>query len=288
MAKIFGALNTPKYLLQKKFLWGSVAFVVVFSILFLHLYQPFSETVWISLDPDKTLTPTVLFYLSGIAVLLVSKALLQLYQIRHTVSAGRYLLWLSGELICIAVIYLLFTIFLVEPDVPFTLELLLRAFYCVAMILAIPYAIFALLAANLSKSEEINILKLNQESEKPEPEANLIHFYDYNGILRISVSSDNIYYIASQDNYVEIRYELGGKLLTYLMRCRTTRLEKQLEGTPLIRCHRSYIVNIENVALFKREGARAFLVLSHPDAKKIPVSKSYYKTIAQQLGRIAS
>ena len=126
-------------------------------------------------------------------------------------------------------------------------------------------------------------------SEEPTASpAKIIHFYDYSGVLRLSVSADSIYYIASQDNYVEIRYELDGKLRNYLMRCRTTRLEKQLEGTSLIRCHRSYIVNVENVAIFKREGARAFLVLTHPDAKKIPVSKSYYKAIAEQLGRIAS
>ena len=91
-----------------------------------------------------------------------------------------------------------------------------------------------------------------------------------------------------EDCFEDLRYELEGKLLTYLMRCRTTRLEKQLEGTPLVRCHRSFIVNVDNVKLFKREGARVFLVLTHPDAKKIPVSKSYYKTIAERLGRIAS
>ena len=47
-------------------------------------------------------------------------------------------------------------------------------------------------------------------------------------------------------------------------------------------------MNVDNVSLFKRENARVLLVLNHPDAKKIPVSKSYYKTIAERLGRIAS
>ena len=257
-------------------------------MLFLLIYRPFSETVWIGFNPNKTLVPTLLFYLVSIAALAVSKALMQVYQIRHTITAGRYLLWLSGEFILIALVYLLFTTRFIESDIPFSAGLLLRTLYCVALILAIPYAIFTLIASNRSKSEEINILKLNQEAKRPEPAANIIHFYDYSGILRISVSADNIYFIASQDNYVEIRYELGGKLLTYLMRCRTTRLEKQLEGTPLVRCHRSYIVNLENVTLFKREGARAFLILSHPDAKEIPVSRSYYKTIAEHLDRIAS
>jgi hypothetical protein len=287
-AKINYALNTPKYLLQKNFLWGSVAFVAVFSLLFLLIYHPFSETAWLGFKPDETLAPTLFFYLVSIAILLISRALMQLYQIRRTLHAGRYLLWIFGEFVLIAAAYLLFTTLYIEPDIPLTAGLLLRTSFCVAMILAIPYAIFTLIASNRSKTEEINALKLNQESEKPASVANVIPFYDYNGILRLSVSADNIFYIASQDNYVEIRYELGGKLLNYLMRCRTTRLEKQLEGTSLVRCHRSYIVNVEKVTLFKREGARVFLVLSHPDAKKIPVSKSYYKTIAEHLGRIAS
>ena len=288
----FGAkyrtLNAPKYLLHKDFLLGSVAFVVIFSLLFLLLYHPFSETVWLSTNPEGTLLPSILFYLVAILILLISKSLMWLYQLRHTFSVGRLLLWLFGEFVLIAVAYLLFTTRYIGTDVTFSARVILRTSYCVGLILAIPYAIFALIAGNLAKSEEINILKLNKEAEIPSPSSPIIDFYDYTGALKISVASDSIYYIGSQDNYVEIRYELDGKLLNYLMRCRTTRLEKQLEGTSLIRCHRSYIVNVDNVSQFKRENARAFLVLSHPDAKKIPVSKSYYKAIAERLGRIAS
>ena len=281
-------MNAPKYLLQKKFLLGSVAFVVIFSFLFLLLYHPFSDTIWLGLDPKNNLVPTLLFYLVCILILIISKELMMLYQLRHTITVNRYLIWLFAEFVLIATAYLLFASRYFNPDILFSAKLLLRTSYCVALILAIPYTIFTLIAANRDKAEEINALKMNQETDKPAPVANIIHFYDYTGTLKISVSADKIYYIASQDNYVELRYELEGKLLTYLMRCRTTRLEKQLEGTPLVRCHRSFIVNVDNVKLFKREGARVFLVLTHPDAKKIPVSKSYYKTIAERLGRIAS
>lgn len=281
-------MNAPKYLLHKDFLIGSVAFVVIFSLLFLLLYHPFSDTVWLSTDPEGTLLPTILFYMVGILILLGSKFLMMLYQIRRSFTVGRLLLWLFGEFVLIALAYLLFTSHYIGAEVSFSAKVILRTSYCVGLILAIPYAIFALIAGNLAKAEEINILKLNKEADIPSPSSPIIDFYDYTGALKISVASNSIYYIGSQDNYVEIRYELDGKLLNYLMRCRTTRLEKQLEGTSLIRCHRSFIVNIDNVSQFKRENARAFLVLSHPDAKKIPVSKSYYKAIAERLGRIAS
>ena len=267
----------------------SVAFVVAFSILFLLSYHPFSSTTWLGLRSEVVL-PSVLFYLSAIVVLLLSKVGLMLYQIRHTITVRKYLLWVLGEFILIGLTYLLFTRHWFHADIPFTLRLVFHTSLCVGMILVIPYTIFTLLAANKAKTEELDALKLQLATDTPEPHRpdHPIHFYDFSGVLRISVPEGSILYIASQDNYVEIQYVLEGKLLNYLMRCRTTRLEKQLEGTSLVRCHRSYIVNVDNISQFKREKSRAFLVLSHPDAKKIPVSKSYYKAIAERLGQIAS
>ena len=280
-------LEAPKYLLHRTSLLESVAFVVAFSFLFLITYHPFSSTTWLGLKSD-VLVPTILFYLCSVGILLISKAGLMLYQIRHTVSVRKYLFWFLGEFVVIAVVYLLFTQHWFESDIPITFRLVARASLCVGMILSIPYLIFGLLASNRAKTEEIDALKLSLKDQTAAQSTNLVHFYDFNGVLRISIEVEKIYYIASQDNYVEIRYEMGGKLLNYLLRCRTTRLEKQLESTPLVRCHRSYIVNVDNVTQFKREKANAFLVLSHPEAKRIPVSKSYYKTIAEKLDRTAS
>ena len=280
-------MEAPKYLLHRKFLLESVAFVVAFSLVFLLTYHPFSETVWIGLGPD-VLLPTLLFYLSSIGILLLSKIGLMLHQLTHTVSVRRYLLWVLAEFIVIAVVYLLFTRHWFHSDIPITLRLVAYTSLCVGLILAIPYIIFTLLAANKAKSEDIEALELRLKAETPAQNTSVIHFYDYTGALKISIPSDRIYYIGSQDNYVEIRYELDGKLLNYLMRCRTTRLEKQLEGTSFIRCHRSFIVNLDNVTQLKRENARVFLELSHPEAKKIPVSKSYYEAIQEKLGRTAS
>ena len=261
--------------------------MVAFSLVFLLTYHPFSQTVWIGLNPD-VLLPTLLFYLSSIGILLVSKFSLMYYQLAHTVSVRKYLFWVLGEFIAIAVVYLLFTRHWFHTDIPITLRLVAYTSLCVGLILAIPYIIFTLLAANKAKSEDIEALELKLKEETPTQTSSVIHFYDYTGALKISIPSERIYYIGSQDNYVEIRYELDGKLLNYLMRCRTTRLEKQLEGTSLIRCHRSFIVNIDNVTQLRRENAHVFLELSHPEARKIPVSKSYYEAIQERLDRTAS
>ena len=262
--------------------------MVGFSIIFLITYHPFSSTTWLGFKSD-VIVPTVLFYVCAVFILLLSKASIMYYQLRHTVSIRKYLFWFLAEFILIGLVYILFTRYYFKADIPLTFRLVAYTSMCVGMILVIPYAIFALLAANKAKSEELDALKLTLATMEASPsrQGEIIHFYDFGGILRISIPEEDIYYIASQDNYVEIQYEMGGKLLNYLMRCRTTRLEKQLENTSLARCHRSFIVNLDNVAQFKRENSRLFLVLKHPDAKKIPVSKSYYKAIAERLGEVA-
>ena len=49
--------------------------MAVFSLLFLLIYHPFSETAWLGFKPDETLAPTLFFYLVSIAILLISRAL---------------------------------------------------------------------------------------------------------------------------------------------------------------------------------------------------------------------
>ena len=181
-------LEAPKYLLQRRFLLESVAFVVAFSLLFLLTYHPFSATTWIALKPE-TLLPTVLFYLSGIGILLASKVSLMLYQRKHTVSVRQYIFWFLGEFIAIAVIYLLFTRHWFHADRPITLRLVAYTSLCVGMILAIPYTIFTLLAANKAKTEEIDALKMARQAEQPAPESPIIDFYDFSGILRPPTSN---------------------------------------------------------------------------------------------------
>ena len=93
----------------------------------------------------------------------------------------------------------------------------------------------------------------------------------------MSIDVESLYYVESQDNYVRIYYELEGKLVSYMLRCKTQTIEEMLAGTSLIRCHRSHIVNTNKVKLYKKEHDRAKIFLSHPSAKPIPVSKSYFR-----------
>lgn len=111
---------------------------------------------------------------------------------------------------------------------------------------------------------------------------------DYKGNPAIELDEDSIYYMEAQDNYVRICYLSDGELQKFMLRCPTQKLESMLDGTSLIRCHRSFIVNLDHVHEIVRGHKCATLVLDDAEGKEIAVSKSYYKRTLEHLqGRVS-
>lgn len=79
-------------------------------------------------------------------------------------------------------------------------------------------------------------------------------------------------------NYLEVR--AGGGV--YLMRATMKTLEPQLAGTALVRCHRSFFVNLRRVVRLEyRASGNHDLVLS--DGATVPVSKGYRESVREAL-----
>ena len=76
MAKIYKNQEIPKFLLDKRYLFGSVVFVMTFSFLFMAIYTPFSNTVWFDVSNRLDLGMTVAFYIVAVSIMLVSKMLM--------------------------------------------------------------------------------------------------------------------------------------------------------------------------------------------------------------------
>ena len=66
----------PDYMFTRRFLFLTVLFIVVFSILFLQLYSPFSSTYWFTLRESYKLLGTVTMYAFSVLFLISSKVLL--------------------------------------------------------------------------------------------------------------------------------------------------------------------------------------------------------------------
>jgi DNA-binding LytR/AlgR family response regulator len=61
------------------------------------------------------------------------------------------------------------------------------------------------------------------------------------------VAQRDLLFIESADNYTVINYVESGQLKKELLRSSLTRLEKQVESESIVRCHRSFIVNLNKV-----------------------------------------
>lgn len=280
--------TVPKLILQKRFLLRAVLFVSLFSVLFMSLYQPtlaFSTT-WFGFHTWKQAGVTAFFYVVSISTLVISKLLLFRFSRDHSVTVRRILVWHIVEFFAIAIEYYLFTIYfrLGTVEIP---QLLIRIPLCVALILAIPYSIVWLYAQYKAKKEELELFKITHRRENMEPDRKLIKFSDSVGKHKMSINEDSIFYIESQDNYVQIYYELDGRMVSYLLRCSTQKIEEYLENTTIVRCRRSYLVNTGKIIKSGREHGRFVIKLAPPSGKELIVTPAYYRTILTRMDRFS-
>ncbi len=275
--------TVPKLMLQKRFLLRAVLFVSLFSIVFMALYQPFSNTTWFGFSTWKQAGVTVLFYLVAVPTLIMSKLLLSGLSSVHSITVKRFLMWHLVEFLLIATEYYIFTVCFklgLSRELP---QLLIRIPSCVALILAIPYSIVWFYAQYKAKKEELELFKVTHNRENMESGHRLIQFRDSQGKHKMSLSEDSIFYIESQDNYVQIFYNLENKMSSYLLRCSTQKIEEDLEGTSIVRCRRSFLVNTTKIVRYGKERGHFTITLDHPSGKTITVTPAYYRTILTRL-----
>ena len=98
----------------------------------------------------------------------------------------------------------------------------------------------------------------------------------------IVIAATDFIYAQAQDNYVKLYYLLNNQVRKFLIRSSMTNLLESISNPAIIRCHRSYLINLFHVKSIQGGMSNLKLFLSHLD-KDIPVSKSYQKTILERL-----
>jgi len=93
--------------------------------------------------------------------------------------------------------------------------------------------------------------------------------------MKLSVKPDNLYYIESADNYVQIHYHNLGKMQVLMIRNSMKNIEWRFKDSTLVRCHRSYLVNLKKVQMVKRVEGEVVLDFNDEKIAALPVSKAY-------------
>lgn len=276
----------PEYLYNKSNNVKMTLFTALFALLFINLFQPFGSRGWYpDISDMKYFAFSSLIILVGMLVVVISRSILITYSKQHVIQNWQYTIWILCEIIAMALFYTVFSILLPKDGINREIsEIFQRSLFNTALILLLPYSISWLF---FSWKEKSTILAdIEQGKSNIKQSKSLIAFPDEKGDLKISLMIENLLYIESADNYATIYYINKSSKSHYMIRNSLKWIEENLiEDTPLVRSHRSYIVNLDRVKILKKEKNGIVLELDAETAPNIPVSKTYYESFMNKFSR---
>lgn len=272
----------PGYLLGKYQLIGTVTFSVLFALVFLNVYIPFSETAWFGLGDSTMFLGTIVFIAVAIFTLICSRTLMYKSKKLFEMTYPVYIIWCALEIIAICGFYTRLTLEVPTAPDEAVLKIFGRSLLYGTIALGIPYLIAGMYFAIIDKNNTIRLMNYeNVVTDEPmktdSPMApHKITLFDNSGALKLSLSLDSLYYIESDDNYIKVWYtDSKGDLKQYMLRCRLKTVEESFKGSGLVRCHRKYIVNIGKVSMLRKESDGYVLDLDNETIPPISVTKTY-------------
>ena len=276
----------PEYLHNKSNNVKMILFTALFALLFINLFQPFGSRDWYpDLSDIKYFAYSSLIILTGMLVVVISRTVLISYSKKHDILKWHYAIFIFCEIIAMSIFYTLFSVLLPKDGLSREIsEIFKQSLFNTALVLLLPYTISWLY---LSWKEKSSILAdIEQGKSNIKQPKSLIAFHDEKGDLKISVMLENLLYVESADNYATIYYINKSNRSHYMIRNSLKWIEENLtEDTPLIRCHRSYIVNLDRVKILKKEKSGIVLELDAEATPNIPVSKTYYDSFMNKFSR---
>lgn len=269
----------PQYLLGKYQIIGTVTFSVLFAVVFLNLYIPFSETAWFGSGNSIMFLFTLVFGSIAVLTLIVSRMLMYRSKKYFDLTYLTYAIWLLIEVLSIAGLYTWITIEIINIQ-DNVLDVFSRSVKSSLIALGVPYIISAMYFAIIDKNNTIRLMNyenvVTDEPQKPAAELRKITLFDNSGALKMSISPDNLYYIESDDNYIKVWYtDSRGRMQNYILRCRLKTVEDSFKDSGLIRCNRKYIVNLAKVTMLRKENDGYILDLCNEEIPPLPVTKTY-------------
>ncbi len=277
----------PPYMYQKSNVIQLILLTAAFALLFINIFQPFNSRNWYpNISEFKYFFFSSLIILTGMLVVVVSRLIMLRYTRNSELYVWQFALHVFGEIFFMSLFYTIFSRYFphigAEREL---LEIFVQSSKNTAWVLLLPYSILWLLFSWREKNRLLEKIT-KTEAEHVNVRRNLIAFPDEKGELKISIDQENLLYVDSADNYATIHYLNKSKLSHYLLRNSLKWIEENLTNeTPLVRCHRSFIVNLDKVKVLRKTKDGIFLEMDALNAPDIPVSKTYYQRVMDKFSK---
>lgn len=258
-----------------------------FIALFLIFFQPFGVSEW--QDPNKNLYLAgygLITTLCGIILRFVVFKTFPKYHSEATWNVGKEILSIMMLILMIAAGNVVFSNF--AFDLKNGLVSFLGMLLAVIVIGIFP-ATFGVMLNYIVQLKKYNQpIVVHHHASEEQISENKIPSADQRNITlkliaenekdSIELTTESLYFIESSDNYSTVFYEKSGKLQKELLRSSLTRLESQILSENIVRCHRSFIVNLDKVEKVTGNAQGYKLHLEAPELL-VPVARKYSEIV---------
>jgi hypothetical protein len=203
------------------------------------------------------------------------------YTNKRSISYIGYIVWILGEIGAMASLYTLAALFTdTDKSIP---ELFNNSFVKTSLILFIPYTICYIYFVWQENRRELRSLRKQIDRDETVLQKAYIQILDEKGEMRLSIRRENLVAIESADNYVCIYYLNGDKTKKSMVRNTLSRVAEHLQGTRIVRCHRSYMINLDHAKILHRDKEGVFIELGIEGIPDIPISRTYADNVREWL-----
>uniref|UniRef100_UPI0025CE7D5A LytTR family DNA-binding domain-containing protein n=1 Tax=uncultured Flavobacterium sp. TaxID=165435 RepID=UPI0025CE7D5A len=163
-------------------------------------------------------------------------------------------------------------------DVSFSMShLLSMCFYTIAI--ALPVTLIYVLGRYLYLLKQWE----TPANEQSEPTGNMLAIRPDFGPDMLDLSEEDFLFAESDGNYTTVHYIKGDSAVSQLLRLSLKSLEQQVANNSIMRCHRSYIVNMGRVAKVKGN-AQGYRLFIENASNFVPVSRNYISKVKDKVG----
>ena len=267
----------PSYIYGKQNIVRLILWTALFALVFINIYKPFSSTSWYKVSEFKFFVFSSLIILTGVLVVVLSRIILFHWGKRHAITVRAYAIWIVLEIFFMSLFYTIYTLVL-NPEREY-MEVFNDSAVNTSLVLLLPYSVLHLYFSYKEKERQLRLLEENQTEAAVRQ--SVFSFYDEKNELRLSVKRSNLLYLVSADNYVCIWYLNKGQLTKFMLRNSLKAIEESLADTNVLRCHRSFMVNFDQVKVIRREKEGVYLELGIEKVPDIPISKTYSEKVTR-------
>lgn len=266
-----------------------ILFVPFFALIFINLYRPldfdriddsFLRSFALSREARVQLI-ALMMVLGGMVIAALSRSIMAIYTKRYVMTYIGYIIWIFGELTAMATTLTLATL-LTDTTKTIT-ELFRNSFVKTFLIVFIPYALCYIYFIWQENLRELRCLRKQIERDETVLQKAYLQIFDEKGEMRLSVRRENLVLIESADNYVCIYYLNGDKTKKTMVRNTLSRVAESLKGTRVVRCHRSYMINLDHAKVLHRDKEGVFIELGLEGMPDVPISRTYADNVKEWL-----